>query len=159
MILLCGLIVEAATLATIHPHELTFFNLIGGGPIGGRKILADSNLDWGQGLRALARLQREQPDYCDLTLYYFGDTHPRVYGVSGTAYVIDAGTVHPGLPARLEAKTRYVAVSASLQHGPWGPQGYFRALDGITPVAFVDDTTIAVYRTADLVGKIPSQAQ
>ena len=43
---------------------------------GGRHILADSNLDWGQGLESLARLQREQPEFRDMTFYYFGDTEP-----------------------------------------------------------------------------------
>ena len=53
-----GLIGQAATLATIHPHELSYFNVLAGGKIGGRWVLADSNLDWGQGLRSLARLEK-----------------------------------------------------------------------------------------------------
>ena len=48
--------------------------------------------------------------------------------------------------ARADAATRYVAVSASLQYGPWGPDGLFRPLDGSRPVATTDDGTIAVYR-------------
>src|SRR5262249_47350337 len=91
------------------------------------------------------RLQRERPAYRDLTLYYFGDTEPRYYGVSGTHHVIDALTVHPGLPPKLEATTRYVAVSASLQWGPWGPARYFGGLDGITPELITPDGTIAIY--------------
>ena len=62
-----------------------------------RTILADSNLDWGQGLKELARLQREHPEYTDLTLYYFGDTDPRHYGVQGLCHVINADRVHSGL--------------------------------------------------------------
>jgi hypothetical protein len=41
--------------------------------------------------------------------------------------------------------TPYLAVSASLQHGPWGPDQFFRRLDGLTPVAYTDDGTIAIY--------------
>ncbi len=41
--------------------------------------------------------------------------------------------------------TRYVAVSASLQFGPWGPEGYFQWLGGQVPVAYTDDGTIAIY--------------
>jgi hypothetical protein len=141
-----GLLGQALAVASIHPHELSYFNVPAGGPVGGRRILADSNLDWGQGLKALARLQREHPEFCDLTLYYFGDTVPRHYGVKGVSHVIDAGTVHPGLPASLSARTRYLAVSASLQWGPWGPDDYFRALDGVPPVRLTDDATIAIYR-------------
>ena len=36
-------------IALIHPHELSYFNAAAGGPIGGRRVLSDSNLDWGQG--------------------------------------------------------------------------------------------------------------
>ena len=134
----------------IHPGELTYFNELAGGRIGGRRILADSNLDWGQGLKSLARIQAEMPEYRDLTLYYFGDTEPSHYGVAGTCHVVDAIGGRPGLPARLVADTRYLAVSASLQWGPWGPEGYFSRLEGVEPVAFTDDTTIAIYRSSDL---------
>ena len=70
-------------MASIHPFELTYFNVLAGGPMGGRHILSDSNLDWGQGLKGLARLQRSEPEFRDLTLYYFGDTDPAYYGVRG----------------------------------------------------------------------------
>ncbi len=57
----------------IAPHYLTFFNALSGGPKQGWKKLADSSLDWGQGLPELSRWVQEnrQPDE---TLYvsYFG---------------------------------------------------------------------------------------
>ncbi len=117
-----GLIGQAAAVASIHPHELSYFNALAGGPVGGRRILSDSNLDWGQGLRSLARLQRERPALRDLTLYYFGNTDPAHYGVVGRLHTINADGDHPELPAAMEAETAYVAVSASLQWGPWGPR-------------------------------------
>ena len=120
------------------------------GQRGGRHILADSNLDWGQGLKSLARLQHDQPEFSDMTLYYFGDTEPAHYGVSGLSYVINAIDDQSGLPGLDSVKTRYLAVSASLQWGPWGPPGFFRILDRLKPLRFTDDTTIAIYRTADL---------
>jgi 4-amino-4-deoxy-L-arabinose transferase-like glycosyltransferase len=144
-----GLLGQAVAVASIHPYELSYFNALAGGPIGGRKVLADSNLDWGQGLKVLARLQREHPEYADLTLYYFGDTDPHHYGVKGTCYQLDAGSTHPGLPPRLVAGTRYLAVSASLQWGPWGPEGYFAALGALTPERLTDDATIAIYRWSE----------
>lgn len=146
----------ATAVAGSHPHELTYFNAAAGGPIGGRRILSDSNLDWGQGARALARLQRERPEFRDVTVYYFGDTDPShdidpaLYGVVGRVYRIDAGEVQAGLPLTMTADTTYLAVSASLQWGPWGPPGYFHRLEGVEPVAYVDDATIAIYRVADL---------
>ncbi|RUL84984.1 ArnT family glycosyltransferase [Tautonia sociabilis] len=147
-----GLLLMAVTVARCHPHELSYFNALAGGTAGGRFVLADSNLDWGQGARALARLQRIEPAYRDLTTYYFGDTDPGHYGVVGVRFVVDAAADHPGLPARFRAETRFVAVSASLQHGPWGPEGYFRALDGVPPDRLTDDGTIAIYRSDRVFG-------
>jgi 4-amino-4-deoxy-L-arabinose transferase-like glycosyltransferase len=141
-----GLVGQVIAVASIHPYELSYFNVLAGGPTGGRHILADSNLDWGQGARSLARIQRDHPAYQDLTTYYFGDTDPAHYGVLGTRHVIDAGAIQPELPDRFAPTTRFVAVSASLQHGPWGPDDYFRALDGIAPDRLTDDGTIAIYR-------------
>jgi Dolichyl-phosphate-mannose-protein mannosyltransferase len=135
---------------SIRPYELTYFNELAGGPRGGRHILADSNLDWGQGLKSLARLERERPELCDLTLYYFGDTEPAHYGVVGRSYVVNAVDDQSRLPSLANVDTAYVAVSASLQWGPWGPAGFFSALDRLTPVAYTADTTIAIYRAADV---------
>ncbi len=145
-----GLLGQTLAILSIHPYELSYFNTLAGGTIGGRHILSDSNLDWGQGLKELERLQRLHPEWRDLTLYYFGDTDPKFYGIAGRCYVVDAGAVHPGLPPALAAETEYVAVSASLQWGPWGPKDYFRGLNPQTPAAITPDGTITVYRARDL---------
>lgn len=141
-----GLVGQAVAVASIHPYELSYFNILAGGAMGGRHILSDSNLDWGQGLVPLARLQQQEPKYRDLTLYYFGDTDPKLYGVAGRCYVVDAQVEHPGLPLELEAETEFIAVSASLQWGPWGPRDYFKPLDRLAPVRMTADQTIAIYR-------------
>jgi len=143
---LAGVVGVLLAISTTHPRELAYFPYWVGGPEGGRRILSDSNLDWGQGLRDLARLQRDRPEYRDLTLYYFGLGRPEVYGVAGRSFMIDAGDLHHDLPARLNADTRFVAVSASLQFGPWGPPGYFDSLNGIKSVARLPDYSIAIYR-------------
>ena len=148
--LLVGLIGQATAVARSHPHELSFFNALAGGPVAGRKILADSNLDWGQGLRELARWQREDTSRRDLTLYYFGDTDPTHWGVIGKARVINADREHPDLPKFLEAKTRFIAVSASLQYGPWGPDGYFALVDGVRPAYITPDGTLTIYESAEV---------
>jgi 4-amino-4-deoxy-L-arabinose transferase-like glycosyltransferase len=143
-----GLAGYALAIAGAHPYELTYFNALAGGRIGGRHVLADSNFDWGQGLKSLARLQRTRSEFCNLTLYYFGDTDPAHYGIAGQCYVVNAVDDHSRLPGLETVNTTYVAVSASLQWGPWGPGGFFRALNRLEPVAYTDDTTIAIYRTA-----------
>ena len=139
----------AAAVAGIHPYELTYFNAIAGGPMGGRRILADSNLDWGQGLKSLARLQQARPEMTDITLYYFGDTEPAHYGVAGESQTINANG-NSNLASLNSVQTQFLAVSASLEWGPWGPPGFFECLKGLRPVALTDDTTIAIYRTSDL---------
>ncbi len=150
---------------SIHPHELSVFPLLlAGGPVGSRHILADSNLDWGQGLVGLSRLQKSHEAYRDLTLYYFGDLDARPVRrelrMAGTRiHVINAGLDHPDLPAVFDPGEDYVAVSASLQWGPWGPEGYFRRLDALTPVAMTDDRTIAIYRVAEVPGGLDEPAR
>jgi hypothetical protein len=149
-LVLVGIAGYVVAVVEIHPHELTYFNILGGGPRGGRYILADSNFDWGQGLKSLACLQQEQSEFTDMTLYYFGDTDPAYYGVAGHTYVINAVDDQSELRSLESVKTPYLAVSASLQWGPWGPRGFFDILDRLEPVQLTDDTTIAIYRTADM---------
>jgi hypothetical protein len=146
----CGLAAQALAVASIHPYELSYFNAMAGGPIGGRRILSDSNLDWSQGLKPLARLQHERPELRDLTLYAFGDGSAERYGVVGRCYTVREGKPNSHLPGRLTASTAYLGVSATLQWGPWTP--YFGPLDGVKPVCYTADTTIAIYRTADVPG-------
>lgn len=145
-----GVLAQGVAVAAIHPAELAYFNAFAGGPEGGKFILADSNLDWGQGARAMARLQSRRPELRDVTLYYFGDTNPAYYGVHGTIITIDAHQAEAASPRLEDLKTAYVAVSRSLQYGPWGPPRAFAALDHETPIAVTDDHTIAVYALARL---------
>jgi hypothetical protein len=49
-------------------------------PISSRTLLTDSNLDWGQGLIALRRYQRQHPTE-RLSFAYFGTVDPKEYGV------------------------------------------------------------------------------
>jgi 4-amino-4-deoxy-L-arabinose transferase-like glycosyltransferase len=58
-------------LLRIHPHELSYFNALSGGPERGRTILSDSNVDWGLDLKRLAtELSRRR--VTDPTIVYFG---------------------------------------------------------------------------------------
>jgi hypothetical protein len=143
-----GLVGYGIAVASCHPHELSYFNALGRS-IGGYRVLSDSNLDWGQGARQLARLQRAEPEFRDMTLYYFGDTDPVFYGVVGTRYLIDAHDREGELPARLESGRRYLAVSRSLVWGPWGPPCYFNQLRGLEPRRLTADDTIVIFETPE----------
>ncbi len=62
------------------PDYISFFNIAVGGPRLGYQIIADSNVDWGQDLPALADYvseTTEQPIY----LSYFGQADPAYYGI------------------------------------------------------------------------------
>jgi hypothetical protein len=63
---------------SIFPSGIAYFNEWAGGPRGGSRFLADSNLDWGQGLPELGRyVTRRGLDR--ITLYYFGQDVPGHY--------------------------------------------------------------------------------
>lgn len=64
-------LVSAVELARIHPHELSYFNPLAGGPERGRRIVSDSNVDWGLDLKRLAR-ELERRGVNDPTIAYFG---------------------------------------------------------------------------------------
>jgi len=61
---------------SVHPHELSFFNLLVGGPAGGGAWLSDSNLDWGQDLTRLGLELRRRGVEGETTIAYFGGGHP-----------------------------------------------------------------------------------
>jgi 4-amino-4-deoxy-L-arabinose transferase-like glycosyltransferase len=63
----------------IHPHYLSYFNELAGGPRHGSRFLADSNLDWGQDLLRLADYARRHPQELPLKLAYFGSAQPTYY--------------------------------------------------------------------------------
>lgn len=65
----------------IYPDYLAFFNRASGGPDNGYHLLADSNLDWGQDLPALAEYLRER-NAGPIYLSYFGQADPAYYGIN-----------------------------------------------------------------------------
>ncbi|HWA64714.1 MAG TPA: hypothetical protein VG866_02610, partial [Candidatus Paceibacterota bacterium] len=76
----------------IYPYYLSYFNEFAGGPAGGYRYVADSNLDWGQDLWRLAdyvkenHIQKISLDYFGWAdqSYYIGD--PFVW-ITGGQYV------------------------------------------------------------------------
>lgn len=58
--------------ASVHPHEISFFNILVGGPSHGAEWLNDSNLDWGQDLDRLAIELRRRGEARGATIAYFG---------------------------------------------------------------------------------------
>jgi len=80
---LCAVLLVWYVLGTlrIYPHYLAYFNELAGGPDGGWRYLADSNIDWGQDLGNLAAYVRDSGQE-DLYLSWFGVAAPDYYGLS-----------------------------------------------------------------------------
>ncbi|MDE1975885.1 MAG: glycosyltransferase family 39 protein [Elusimicrobia bacterium] len=66
--------------ARAYPYYLSYFNEVAGGSAGGYRWLADSNLDWGQALPALAAYLRANGNP-PIILSYFGSADPAYYGI------------------------------------------------------------------------------
>jgi hypothetical protein len=140
-----------AELLTAFPYPLVFFNQLAGGTSQGRWILADSNLDWGQGLISLKKMQDLQPDLKDLTLFYFGDIDPAIYGINGSIYRIDASDgFKPPFEAVDQIKTKFIGVSTSLIQGPWGPDYFFRNRLWQKPLHHTSDFSVQIFRSSDI---------
>jgi hypothetical protein len=102
-----------------HPHHLAYFNELAGGPSNGHMHLLDSNIDWGQDLRALKQfLDENRID--DVGLAYFGTVPPSSLGIR---YHVPPRDSRPG----------WYAVSTNfLQGRPGGlrnPDGSIRLVD------------------------------
>jgi hypothetical protein len=69
--------------ALAWPNYIAFFNAPSGGSRGGIRLLADSNLDWGQDLPLLADWQARHRG-ARLYLCYFGNVPPEAYGITYT---------------------------------------------------------------------------
>jgi hypothetical protein len=73
-------VVQLWEVAHIHPHYLSFFNVAAGGPARGHEYLVDSNLDWGQDAKRLARYMREA-GLKEVCMSYFGTASLDYYGI------------------------------------------------------------------------------
>lgn len=69
-----------ATPVSVHPHYLSFFNAVAGGPENGYRILVDSNIDWGQDLLRL-KTWTEENDVPEVNLSWFGTADPNYYDI------------------------------------------------------------------------------
>lgn len=143
-----GAVVVVASLAwnaiaafRIHPHYLSYFNELAGGPDNGWRHLLESNIDWGQDLLFLKRWLHENPNARPLNLAYYGDIDPHWIGVD---YQLPPPAASLG---GTELRPGWYAVSANLVGGmacsgydeqgndtsfPADAYSYFRSL---TPVA------------------------
>ena len=94
----------------VHPHYLSYFNELIGGPARGHLYLADSNLDWGQDLKRLAAYAQRHPTEA-IKLAYFGSADPTHYGFACRSL---PSFLPFGKPADLDAGTYVVSANQLL---------------------------------------------
>ena len=130
---LAALAANGAAVAAIHPHYLSYFNQVAGGPDRGSEHLIDSSLDWGQDLVTLGRWLRANHPGRPVGLAYFGQVNPSLLKMTGNPAGFDwfippaLGNCRPTIadPSRLVGPARTLrpglyAVSASIVRGlPW----------------------------------------
>jgi len=110
----------------VWPHYLAYFNSLVGGPAGGRQVLVDSSLDWGQDLPGLRDwLEAEYDPQRDGPVYlgYFGSARPEGYGVrTRRLRLVWSERMAPNLPVPLEPGVYAVSVTARAKvYAPaWG---------------------------------------
>jgi len=112
------------------PHPIAYASSLVGGPAALPRLLADSNIDWGQGLPALARWQKANAKG-GLFLAYFGNADPAAWGVRSTrlpAYGPVDESEPPGVP-KIPSRL-FVAISTTNLQG--------LGLGGLAPYAFLE---------------------
>jgi tetratricopeptide (TPR) repeat protein len=131
--------------ADVYPHTLTFFNRFVGGPGNGYKYLADSNIDWGQGLKQLKKWMDRQ-SVPHIGLAYFGTADPAYYGIDYTQLPAATPGMNLASIARVWTKPRlpgYVAVGATVLTGVYlDPEWrlFYRGLYQTRPVAVIGNS-------------------
>lgn len=116
---------NAATFVGMYPYFLAYFNEFAGGPDGGYRYVVDSNLDWGQDLRRLAKFVEEKNiDHIKVNYFGGGDV-PYYLGDRAEIWHADNGET-----------TGWLAISATfLQTSRAYPWASYEWLDAHKPVA------------------------
>ncbi len=132
------LLLIAYDVVRAFPYYLSYFNQTVGGPMSGQRYVTDSNADWGQDAKRLARYVARHPEITKIRVDYFGgdDLRTRL----GDRYV-------PWWDARRPLETGYYAISANTlrlsAHNPHRTPSY-RFLLTEPPIARVG-TSIFIY--------------
>lgn len=113
---LAGLILlQAFSVLSVYPHFLAYTSVWAGGRDSAYRVLADSNIDWGQGLLALERFMEDE-GVPSVRLSYFGSAVPDAYGIEYVAlpsfFRLDSERT-PGA----EVSPRFTVISATNLQG------------------------------------------
>jgi hypothetical protein len=121
--IIAGLGWNVVSTCRIHPHYLSYFNELAGGPENGWRHLINSNIDWGQDLLFLKRWVESHPEARPLKLAYFGGIDPHMVGLNcslpqfGTSQILNLPPARPGVPAETGPQPGWYAVSVNFACG------------------------------------------
>jgi hypothetical protein len=136
-----SLLWTTAAAVRIWPHGLTYANELYGGSRDSYRLLSDSNYDWGQGVKELARWQAEHGG-APLTVWYFG-TDPAIHRQSFRLAAFGAPREGPEV-VREAARGGYLAVGVTHLYGTYENCPKTLAfLRGLQPVSRT--TTFLIY--------------
>jgi len=122
----------ALTCVGIAPHFLAYFNALGGGPANGWRIVADSNIDWGQDLKRLRDYLAEH-ELGGVRLSWFGSSYPEFYGIDYDPL--------PGLPHHFDL---WAAPPFDMQQPE--PGIYVISVSNLVEIPFEDKRVFAYFR-------------
>jgi len=138
----------------VAPHSLSYFNELGGGPMGGHYHLGASNTDWGQDLLYLGRWYNQHPTARPLHVAYdLPLIDPRLAGIECTEIPVGPHSVNaPGLlAADLGPQPGWYAVSVNKIHNLERDFDYF--LD-FTPVGYAGYSIYIYHITPEAVDRV-----
>jgi len=134
-----------------YPYYIAYFGELAGGSSNGYKILADSNCDWGQELKALSvYLKKTTPG--PIYLSYFGNIDPADYGIAYEALhpAVDAPMTRDRMVEAGQPGTVLLAVSATNRQGLYYKRhDTFQWLDSLRPVSVLGHTLFVYDITRD----------
>ena len=114
-----GIIWTAAAAVVVWPHGLCYTNELWGGTPRGYLLLSDSNYDWGQGLKELARWQRLD-GRGPLDVWYFG-TDPMLRSLPLREVRFDMPSIRGPEDVIARVRGHYLAVGTTWLYGAYIP--------------------------------------
>ncbi|HQE91540.1 MAG TPA: glycosyltransferase family 39 protein [Anaerolineae bacterium] len=117
----------------LFPYEIAFFNELVGGPQNGHHYLIDSNIDWGQGYKALRSYLAEHPGPTPQIAYHYAFIPPSLYGIE--AVTLPPQSQSPPKAPFHPPAGRYVLSVTTLQAGWTASPDMYAWFREITPTA------------------------
>jgi len=112
---------------SIYPNYLAFFNALAGGPVGGRRFLVDSNLDWGQDAKKLQAWLQDR-GIREVAISYYGMADLAYYGLHAREL--------PAVPDASSARSLHCVAAVSVTNLALYPARY-AGLEALEPSARV----------------------